>query len=80
MRRALRHRSLATRKRCGAVRARRSDDPSPDRLAERLDRVANAAPSEAAEELRMLVEETKVIVKREMSDVDVDVAWQVTSK
>ncbi len=52
----------------------------PDRLAERLDRVANAAPSEAAAELRMLVDETKAIVKKEMPEVDVDVAWQVTSK
>jgi predicted nucleotidyltransferase len=48
----------------------------PDRLAERLDRVANAPPSEAADELRKLVEETKTIVKRELPDVDVDAPWQ----
>jgi hypothetical protein len=48
----------------------------PDRLAERLDRVANAPPSEAAEELRALVEETKAIVSRELPDVDVDTPWQ----
>jgi hypothetical protein len=48
----------------------------PDRLAERLDHVANAPPSEAAEELRMLVEETKAIVKRELPDLDVDAPWQ----
>ena len=48
----------------------------PDRLAERLDFVANAAPSEAAEELRRLVEETKAIVGAELPDVDVEVSWQ----
>ena len=48
----------------------------PDRLAERLDRVANAPPSEAADELRKLVEETKGIVKRELPDVDADAPWQ----
>jgi hypothetical protein len=47
----------------------------PERLAERLDRVANAAPSDAAEELRALVEDTKAIVSAEMPDVSVDVAW-----
>jgi hypothetical protein len=49
----------------------------PERLAERLDRVANAAPSDAAGELRTLVEETKAIVRAEMPDVDVDVPWRV---
>lgn len=48
----------------------------PDRLGERLDRVANAPPSEAADELRKLVEETKAIVRRELPDVDVDTPWQ----
>jgi hypothetical protein len=48
----------------------------PDRLAERLDRVANAAPSEAADELRKLVDETKAIVRRELPDVDVEAPWQ----
>jgi hypothetical protein len=48
----------------------------PERLSERLDTVANAAPHVAAEELRSLVEETKEIVRREMPDVDVDAPWQ----
>jgi predicted nucleotidyltransferase len=48
----------------------------PDRLAERLDRVANAPPSEAADELRQLVEEAKAIARRELQDVDVDAPWQ----
>jgi predicted nucleotidyltransferase len=48
----------------------------PDRLADRLDRVANAPPSEAADELRKLVGETKAIVSREMPEVDVDAPWQ----
>lgn len=48
----------------------------PDRLAERLDRVANATPSEAADELRMLVDETKQIVKTAMPDIEADVAWR----
>jgi predicted nucleotidyltransferase len=51
-------------------------DFKPDRLAERLDRVANGSPSEAADELRKLVEETKAIVRREMPNVDVDAPWQ----
>jgi hypothetical protein len=37
----------------------------PERLAQRLDFVANAEPSAAADELRRLVEETRAIVKRE---------------
>jgi hypothetical protein len=48
----------------------------PDRLSERLDRVANAPPSEAAAELRKLVEEAKTIVRRELPDVDVEAPWQ----
>jgi hypothetical protein len=48
----------------------------PDRLALRLDLVANAEPPAAADELRQLVEETKAIVKAEMPDLEVDVAWQ----
>jgi hypothetical protein len=48
----------------------------PERLAERLDFVANGAPSEAAQTLRSLVEETTALVRREMPDVDVDVPWQ----
>lgn len=48
----------------------------PDRLTERLDRVANAAPSEAAAELKQLVEETRAIVRAEMPDLDPDIPWQ----
>ena len=48
----------------------------PERLAERLDGVANDPPSAAAELLRALVDETKEIVRREMPDVDVDASWQ----
>ena len=48
----------------------------PEHLAERLDAVANAAPAEAVEVLRSLVEETKALVKAEMPDIDVDVPWQ----
>lgn len=48
----------------------------PQRLSERLDIVANADPHVAAEELRVLVQETKEIVRREMPDVDVDAPWQ----
>jgi len=48
----------------------------PERLADRLDRVANAAPSEAAVELSKLVEDTKAIVRSEMPEVPVDVAWR----
>ena len=51
----------------------------PERLAERLDRVANALPSDAAEELRTLVEETKAIVRAEFPGIDVDAAWRPTS-
>lgn len=47
----------------------------PDRLVERLDRVANAPPSEASEELRTLVDDTKAIVAAEMPGVDVGVVW-----
>ena len=48
----------------------------PDRLAERLDLVANGALSEAAEELRGLVEEMGAIVRAELPEVDVAVPWQ----
>ena len=48
----------------------------PDRLAQRLDLVANAQPSTAAEELRGLVDDTKAIVKAEMPEVEVEVPWQ----
>lgn len=48
----------------------------PEYLHERLDLVANGAPSLAAEELRKLVEETKAIVHAELPDVDVEVAWR----
>lgn len=48
----------------------------PDRLADRLDRVANAPPSAAADELRSLVEETKAIVQAEMQDIDIEVRWR----
>ncbi len=49
---------------------------SPGRLAERLDRVANTAPSAAAEELRTLVDDTKAIVRLEFPDLDVDASWR----
>jgi len=48
----------------------------PERLAERLDLVANAVPSEAARELCTLVQDTKAIVTSEMPKVDVDIAWR----
>jgi len=48
----------------------------PDRLVERLDRVANASPAEAAVELQSLVDETKAIVANEIPDVNVDVPWR----
>lgn len=48
----------------------------PNGLSGRLDAVANAAPSQAAEELRKLVEETKAIVRAEIPDVDVDISWR----
>ena len=48
----------------------------PERLADRVDTVANAAPSIAAEELGRLVEDTKAIVAKEMPGVDTDVPWQ----
>jgi len=47
----------------------------PERLKERLDRIANGAPADASEELRTLVEDTKAIVRAEMSGVDVTVPW-----
>ena len=48
----------------------------PDRLADRLDAVANGEPSVAADELRRLVEETRALAKREMPDLEVEVPWQ----
>ena len=48
----------------------------PEHLAESLDLIANAPPSEAAEELRKLVDETKTIVRAELPDVDADQPWQ----
>ncbi len=48
----------------------------PDRLAERLDLVANAAPREASEELRKLVEEMRAIVSAELPELDVEVSWE----
>jgi len=48
----------------------------PERLTERIDVVANADPSTAADELRRLVDETRSIVKAEMPDMDVDAPWQ----
>jgi hypothetical protein len=60
-------------------RAREHSDQmavKPNLLAERLDRVANASPSVAAQELRTLVEETKAIVRSEMGHVNVEAPWQ----
>ena len=48
----------------------------PDRLAERIDTVANGVPSVAAAELGRLVEETKAIVRQEMPGIGTDVPWQ----
>jgi hypothetical protein len=48
----------------------------PERLADRLDALANAAPSVAAEELMGLVEDTKAIVASEMPEVDVNIRWR----
>lgn len=50
----------------------------PDRLADRLDLVANAPLSAAAEQLRTLVDETRAIVRSELPDVDVEVRWRPT--
>jgi hypothetical protein len=49
----------------------------PDRLAERLDQVADDPPSVAAEVLRELVDETKEIVRTEMPEVDAGARWKV---
>lgn len=49
----------------------------PERLAERLDTIANSPPSSAAQELKKLVEETKALVKAELPEVDVDVPWRL---
>jgi len=48
----------------------------PERLAERLDAVANAEPSLAADELKKLVEETRAIVRAQLPEVPVEVAWR----
>ena len=48
----------------------------PARLAERLDRIANADAAEAAEELRKLTVETRAIVETEMPEVDSALSWQ----
>jgi hypothetical protein len=48
----------------------------PDRLAETLDGIANGPPSDAAQELRKLVEATKAILKAEMPEVDIDRPWR----
>lgn len=48
----------------------------PDRLAERLALVANAPAGDAGRELAALVEETKQLVRSELADVEVDVAWR----
>jgi hypothetical protein len=48
----------------------------PDQLAESLDDVANAPPSDAAEELKKLFEATKAIVHAEIPDLDVNRAWR----
>jgi hypothetical protein len=50
----------------------------PDRLAERLDAVANAPPSAAAKELKHLFEATKAIVQTEMPDLNVARPWRPT--
>jgi hypothetical protein len=47
-----------------------------ERMAERLDRVANAPPSEAAGELHLLVDETRSILRSEMPEIDPDAAWK----
>jgi hypothetical protein len=48
----------------------------PDQLAESLDVVANAPPSDAAKELKKLFAATKGIVRAEMPDLDVDRPWR----
>jgi hypothetical protein len=48
----------------------------PEHLAEGLDLIANGAPSAAAAELKRLFQETKVIVRAEMPDVDAERPWQ----
>jgi hypothetical protein len=41
----------------------------PEQLAERLDRIASSPPSEAANELMKLLQETRAIVQAEMPDL-----------
>jgi predicted nucleotidyltransferase len=48
----------------------------PEGLAETLDFIANAPPSDAAEELRKLYEATKAIVQAEMPDLDINRPWR----
>jgi hypothetical protein len=48
----------------------------PEGLAETLDFIANAPPSEAAEELRKLFEATKAIIHAEMPDLDINRPWR----
>lgn len=48
----------------------------PERLAERLATVANAPADEAGRELAALVEETKQLVRTELPDLEVEVAWR----
>jgi hypothetical protein len=48
----------------------------PEQLAQKLDLIANAPPSDAAEELRKLHDETKTIVRAEMPDLDLRRRWR----
>ena len=48
----------------------------PEHLAESLDLIANGAPSAAAAELKRFFQETKVIVRAEMPDLDAERPWQ----
>jgi hypothetical protein len=48
----------------------------PENLAESLDLIANGPPSEAAQELKKLVAETRAIVRADMAGVDVDRPWR----
>jgi hypothetical protein len=47
----------------------------PEGLADSLDLIANAPPTEAASELERLDQETKAIVRTELPDLDVDRRW-----
>jgi hypothetical protein len=48
----------------------------PENLAVSLDLIANGPPSEAAQELKKLVAETRAIVRADMAGVDVDRPWR----